>query len=182
VRDLAAVRRHVRRAADRWGRVVVTMHMGAEGVRAQRVRAGRETFYGENRGDPIAFATAAFEAGASLVVGHGPHVLRAMEWRGDRLVAYSLGNLLTYGPFSNGEPLNRGAVLCATLTPEGTVRDAIAAPTVQRRAGILALDEQARALRLLDSLSRGDFPRSGARVQEDGRVVPPPPGPRARPR
>ena len=35
--------------------------------------------------------------GATLVLGHGPHVLRAIEWRGNRLVAYSLGNLLTYG-------------------------------------------------------------------------------------
>src|SRR5690606_16408901 len=107
-------RRHVRRAAARHGRVIVTVHMGAEGAKAQRTPNRRETYYGENRGNPVAFARAATDAGASLVIGHGPHVLRAMEWRGDRLVAYSLGNLVTHGPFLNHEPLSRAAILCAT--------------------------------------------------------------------
>src|SRR4029077_16094693 len=35
-RDLDAVRRYVRRAADRFSIVVVTMHLGAEGPGAQR--------------------------------------------------------------------------------------------------------------------------------------------------
>jgi poly-gamma-glutamate capsule biosynthesis protein CapA/YwtB (metallophosphatase superfamily) len=173
VRDLAAVRRHVRRAAERWGRVVVTMHMGAEGVAAQRTPDRTETFYGENRGNPVAFARAAVESGASLVVGHGPHVLRALEWHDDALVAYSLGNLVTHGPFSMGEPLNRGAVLCATLAADGAVRDAIVHPTRQRRAGAVLPDPSARPLVLLDSLSRLDFPRTGARVDLAGRVLTP---------
>ena len=32
------------------------------------------------------------DAGADLVVGHGPHVLRGMEFYKGRLIAYSLGN------------------------------------------------------------------------------------------
>jgi len=170
VRDLAAVRRHVRRAVERYGRVVVTMHMGAEGVRAQRTRSQRERYFGENRGNPVAFARTAVDAGASLVIGHGPHVMRAAEWRGGRLIAYSLGNLVTHGPFLMNEPLNRGAVLCATLDRDGTVRDAVLQPTWQRRVGIVAFDRTARALVLVDSLSRLDFPRTGVRVDADGRV------------
>ena len=170
-RDLAAVRRHVRRAAERWGRVVVTAHMGAEGVRAQRTPAAVERYYGENRGNPVAFARAAIDAGASLVLGHGPHVMRAMEWRGDGLIAYSLGNLVTHGPFLMNEPLNRAAVLCATLGRDGAVRDAVLQPTWQRRVGLLARDPSARALVLVDSLSRLDFPATGVWVDADGRVV-----------
>jgi hypothetical protein len=109
-------------------------------------------------------------AGASLVLGHGPHVLRALEWRDDALVAYSLGNLINHGPFLMNEPLYRGALLCATLGPQGAVRDAIVTPTYQRRVGLVAFDPGLRALTLLDSLSRLDFPRSGARVDEHGRV------------
>ena len=170
-RDLAAVRRHVRRAAERWGRVVVTAHIGAEGVRAQRTPAAIERYYGEHRGNPVAFARAAIDAGASLVVGHGPHVMRAMEWRGDGLIAYSLGNLVTHGPFLMNEPLNRAAVLCATIGRDGAVRDAVLQPTWQRRVGLLARDPSARALVLVDSLSRLDFPATGVTVDADGRVL-----------
>src|SRR5206468_10521213 len=98
-RDLRAVRRHVAPSVEQYGTVIVTMHLGAEGPRAQRTRNATEHFLKLNRGNPVGFADAAFGGGATLVIGHGPHVLRAAEWRDDRLVLYSLGNLLTYGPF-----------------------------------------------------------------------------------
>ncbi|HEX5830444.1 MAG TPA: CapA family protein [Gemmatimonadaceae bacterium] len=167
-RDLAAVRRHVRRAAEAAERVIVTMHLGAEGRGAQRTRRGVERFHGVSRGDPVAFAEAAVEAGADLVVGHGPHVLRAAEWRGDALAAYSLGNLVTYGPFSNGEPIKRGALLCAALGAADGVLEAVLRPTVQRQPGRVDADPAMRAAVLVDSLSRLDFPRTGARVRADG--------------
>lgn len=169
-RDLRAVRRHVRRAAAAHPRVVVTMHMGAEGVRAQRTRDATEIFLGINRGNSVAFARTAAEAGASLVVGHGPHVMRAVEWHGETLILYSLGNLLTYGPFSLAEPLNRGALACATLDEEGRVSDALLRPTRQRPPGLVRRDLSGRALVLADSLSRLDFPASGARVLPSGRI------------
>lgn len=173
-RDLPAVRRHVERAAARYGRVIVTVHMGAEGAAAQRTRRRQEVYFNERRGNPVAFAETAVEAGAALVVGHGPHVLRAVEWRGRALVAYSLGNLVTYGPFVNRAPLDRGAVLCATLPASGGVADAELRATVQLTAGRVAADPSRRALVLVDSLSRLDFPRTRARVLPDGRLEPPP--------
>ena len=170
-RDIAAVRRHVARAAARWTRVVVTVHIGAEGTGAQRTRDTAETFVGTERGNPVRFARTAVAAGADLVIGHGPHVLRAMEWRSGRLIAYSLGNLLTYGPFSFRAPIDRGAILCATLAPEGAVTAARLLPTRQVPPGHLRADRSARAVRLVDSLSALDFPRSGARVLRDGSIV-----------
>ncbi|MEX2179661.1 MAG: CapA family protein [Gemmatimonadaceae bacterium] len=165
LRDLNAVRRHVARAADWYGTVIVTAHIGAEGIGAQRTRDSVEYFLASriHRGNPVAFARAAFEAGASLVVGHGPHVLRAAEWTGDRLALYSLGNLLTYGPFNNAEPINRGVVACADLQ-DGRVVGAHLRPTVQLAPGVVRLDPSWRAMRLIDSLSALDFPRTGARV------------------
>src|ERR1019366_2699458 len=41
VTDLDAVRRHVTRAAERYGRVIVTMHIGAEGATARHAGPGR---------------------------------------------------------------------------------------------------------------------------------------------
>lgn len=171
VRDLDAVRRHVSRAAARWPRLVVTMHAGAEGREAQRTRDTTERYANGDRGNAVAFAHAAVDAGADLVVGHGPHVLRAVEWRGAVPVFYSLGNLVTYGPFSNKPPIDRGAIACAELDEQGRVRKATLRATVQRWPGHVARDRERRAYVLVDSLSRLDFPRTGARVLADGAVV-----------
>ena len=165
LRDLAAVRRHVARAAAEFDVVVVTAHMGAEGIGAQRTRDTTELFLASkiNRGNPVAFARAAFESGASLVIGHGPHVLRAAEWTDDRLALYSLGNLVTYGPFNNGEPINRGVVACVDIDGRSVV-GAQLRPTVQVAPGVVRLDPDRRAWRLIDSLSAADFPGTGVRV------------------
>jgi hypothetical protein len=167
-RDLAAVHRYVERAVARYGIVIVTMHLGAEGTQAQRTRDSTELFLGTiDRGNPIAFANTALDAGATMVIGHGPHVLRAAEWRGDRLVLYSLGNLLTYGPFRLEEPLDRGAVACADIDSVWRVRSAWLRPTVQLAPGILRPDSTNRAAVLMDSLSALDFPSTGAAIGGD---------------
>lgn len=163
-RDLAAVRRHVRRAAAHHPLLVVTMHMGAEGRGAQRTPDRTETFYGENRGNVVAFARAAAAAGARVVFGHGPHVMRAAEWQGESLVFYSLGNLVTYGPFGLSEPMNRGALACAEVEPGGAVAAAELRSTVQTYPGLVRPDPAHRAAALTDSLGLLDFPRTGARV------------------
>ena len=170
-RNVAAVRRHVTRAVEQYGTVVVTAHIGAEGIQWQRVGDSTEYFLESriDRGNPVAFARAAIDAGAALVVGHGPHVLRAAEWRGDRLALYSLGNLVTYGPFNNAEPINRGAVACADLAGTSVV-GADLRPTVQVAPGVVKADPMARALRLIDSLSVLDFPTTGVRVDAWGEL------------
>jgi len=169
-RDTAAVYRHVARAAARYPVVIATMHLGAEGAGAQRTRNASEIFLRNiDRGNPVAFADAAVRGGAALVVGHGPHVLRALEWR-DRgaLIAYSLGNLLTYGPFTLKEPLNRGAVLCATIDRSGRVSEASLASTMQLAPGVMQADGTNRAAALVDSLGLLDFRSTGARAGSDG--------------
>jgi hypothetical protein len=172
-RDTAAVYRHVSRASDQYPVVIVTMHLGAEGLGAQNTRDTSELYLGIDRGNPVAFADAAVRGGAALVVGHGPHVLRAIEWReGGALIAYSLGNLLTYGPFVLKEPLNRGAVLCTTLDPTGRVASASLRSTMQRAPGVLQADRSRRAAVLADSLSQLDFPASGVRVEKSGTLRP----------
>lgn len=170
LRDTAAVFRHVSRAVRQYGVVIVTMHLGAEGPAAQRTRDAKEIFLGSiDRGNPVAFAEASVRGGASLVIGHGPHVLRAIEWRErGALIAYSLGNLLTYGPFGLKEPMNRGAILCATLDETGRPIDASIFSTVQLAPGVLRADSTHRAAALIDSLTRLDFRRTGAGVSKDG--------------
>lgn len=170
-RDLSAVRRHVARAFARYRRVIVSMHVGAEGSGAQRTLDRSEIFLGEDRGNPVAIARAAVESGAALVIGHGPHVLRAAEWRGDALAFYSLGNLLTYGPFNMREPSNIGGIACASIDAAGRVSAAEFRPTYQVPPGLVQFDPAGRGAFLVDSLGKLDFPESAARLLADGTVV-----------
>lgn len=168
-RDLAAVKRYVEQAVATYHTVIVTTHLGAEGPDAQRTNNANEIFLKKiNRGNPVGFADAAFAGGATLVIGHGPHVLRAAQWRGDRLVFYSLGNLLTYGPFNLKEPMNRGAIACATIDSAGYVSSAELRPTMQLAPGVLVADSTKRAWTLVDSLGKLDFPMTGASVDSTG--------------
>ena len=99
--DPAAVRALVGRAAAAADVVVVVFHGGAEGAGALHVPAGRETAFGEDRGDLRAFARTAIAAGAHAVLGAGPHVVRGMETVEGRPVAYSVGNLVGYRTLSS---------------------------------------------------------------------------------
>lgn len=167
-RNLAAVRRHVGRAAARWKFVVVSVHFGAEGRGAQHTYDAPEIFLGEDRGNPVAFARAAVDAGARVVFGSGPHVLRAAEWYGGGLIFYSLGNLVTYGPFTLADPLDRGAIACAELDSRGGIAAAELRSTRQRAPGIVRPDSTNTAAALVDALGQQDFPTRAARVSADG--------------
>ncbi len=164
VNDLDDVRRIVGNVANRYGRVVVTAHFGAEGRGAQRTANASEQYLGEDRGNPVAFAHAAVEAGASVIIGHGPHVLRAIEWWNSALILYSMGNLINYGPFGLAPPMNRGAIVCATLDSAGQAGDVVMRSTRQPMPGSVMPDATNRARVLVDSLSRLDFPVTGARI------------------
>ena len=168
--DTVAVRRIVATAVARFGRVIVTMHSGAEGDTARHTPDSTEVFAGESRGNSVAFAHAAAGGGASLVIGSGPHVLRAMEWDGPALIAYSLGNLVTYGPFNHSRYTDDGALLCATLAADGSVRDAALRSTVQRAPGYVRADKTGRGARDIAKLTAEDFPVSGPEVTAGGEI------------
>jgi poly-gamma-glutamate capsule biosynthesis protein CapA/YwtB (metallophosphatase superfamily) len=117
--DLDSVREITREAGRQADIVIATMHAGAEGADAARVPREPETFLGEQRGDPRAFARAAIVAGADLVIGHGPHVLRGMEVFRNRLIAYSLGNFVGYRSLQTRGALGVGASITVTLHGNG---------------------------------------------------------------
>ena len=169
-RDLAAVRRHVARAVSEFKIVIVTMHLGAEGAHAQRTHNATETFVRGNRGNPVAFANAAVGGGATAVIGHGPHVLRAGEWKDSSLVLYSLGNLVNYGTFSLTEPMNHGVVACMNINGPKSVSGVHIESTIQIAPGVVVADWSGGSATLIDSLSQLDFPRTGVAVAPDGTV------------
>lgn len=171
--DPAEVRRLVASARARARVVVVVFHGGAEGADAVHVPAGREFGFGEDRGDLRAFARVAIDAGASAVLGSGPHVVRGMEFYRGRLIAYSVGNFVGYRTLSGDGTTGITAVVRLTLTTDGGYVGGSIAPTEMVRPGYAAPDAERRAIALMRQLSRADFGRSAARIGADGRISPP---------
>jgi poly-gamma-glutamate capsule biosynthesis protein CapA/YwtB (metallophosphatase superfamily) len=171
--DLAAVRRLVRRADRAADLVVVTMHGGAEGLDRAHVRPGGETYLGESRGNVVAFAHTAVDAGADLVVGHGPHVLRGLEWYHGRLIAYSLGNFSGYGTFNLTGNLSVSAVLWVVLRTDGSLARGALLPVRLVGQGTPVPDPSQSAVTLVRSLSEADFGSRAATVSPEGGISPP---------
>mgnify|MGYP000545459568 CR=1 FL=1 len=112
------------------------------------------------------------DAGADLVLGHGPHVLRGMEVYNDRLIAYSLGNFATYGRFSLSGNKGLGVILETTLDPEGKIIQGTLISTKQEGRGIPVLDPENTGVNLIRSLSAEDFPTSSIKIAQDGTFKP----------
>jgi poly-gamma-glutamate capsule biosynthesis protein CapA/YwtB (metallophosphatase superfamily) len=170
--DIDAARRLVRKAGRRADLVIVTMHAGAEGVAYVHVHRGGEGYLGEARGDVVAFAHALVDAGADAVVGHGPHVLRGLEWYHGRLIAYSLGNFSSFHTLNVSGVLGVSAVLHLTLRRDGSFVGGRVVPVRLVGAGTPTLDRAHEAWTILRSLSSSDFGRRAVRVSPQGTLLP----------
>jgi poly-gamma-glutamate capsule biosynthesis protein CapA/YwtB (metallophosphatase superfamily) len=168
--DIAGAKRLVAEAAKQADIVVVSAHMGAEGSDKQHVGHTTERFLGENRGNPRRFTHAVIDAGADLVIGHGPHVMRGMEWYRGRLIAYSLGNFAGYRVFSLGGPLSVSGILRVALRGDGAFESGVLVPTRLVGQGMPALDPAERAHATVRSLSREDFGAHAVKVSPTGEL------------
>lgn len=152
--------------------VVVSFHGGAEGNDVTRLPFAEEEYYGEPRGDVVYFARKMIDAGADLVFGHGPHVVRAMERYRGRLIAYSLGNFATYYGISVDGLNGIAPILVATLDGEGRFVEGRLHSTIQIRPDGPRPDPSRQAERLIRDLSLADFGDPGLRFLDDGRLLP----------
>ncbi len=166
--DLETARVLIRKARKRADIVVVANHAGAEGSDALHVTGETEIYLGEDRGNPEAFAHMAVEAGADLVLGSGPHVLRGMEIYRDRLVAYSLGNFSGFHNFGLDGVLSETVVLHVTLAPDGAFRSGRLASVRMVEAGQPVPDPEGAGAALVAELSREDFGSKAVEVSSDG--------------
>jgi hypothetical protein len=171
--DLDAAAKIIKDAAAQANLVVVQVHQGAEGADKTHVRPGAEFFLGENRCDPINFAHTVVDAGADLVVGHGPHVMRGMEFYKGRLVAYSLGNFAGYRALGYDGVVGVGGVLRVTLAADGAWKSGALVPTYLVAPGLPRPDPKKQAISLVGGLSRADFPTTGAKIAQDGAITAP---------
>jgi hypothetical protein len=135
------------------------------------VQPGEETYLGERRGDAVAFSHAVVDAGADLVLGHGPHVVRGMEFHQGRLIAYSLGNFATYKGLNVDGVRGLSAVLQVTLAGNGGFVAGRLRPVFIPASG--APQPGGAAVEHVRVLSRQDFGDSAPRIDGAGRIRPP---------
>jgi poly-gamma-glutamate capsule biosynthesis protein CapA/YwtB (metallophosphatase superfamily) len=165
--DVAGARALVRRARRHAAIVVVIIHAGAEGADQVHTPHGTQFYLGENRGDARAFAHAAIDAGASIVLGSGPHVIRGVERYRGRLIAYSLGNFVGYHTLAGGGVLDDSAILRATLDPRGRALAARWIP-ITLIGGLPRPDRTGASTTLVKTLSAQDFPTDHWNIRSDG--------------
>ena len=157
VQDIENAKRTVAEADRAHDVVIVSFHGGAEGQAANHVPKRVEHAFGENRGDVYAFAHGLVDAGADLILGHGPHVLRGVEIYKGRFIAYSLGNFSSWRTFSLRGNLGISAILRVSFAINGVVTEAELIPVVLEDPGIPTLDPQRRAISIIRNLSETDF-------------------------
>ena len=170
--ELDAVGALIAEARTRAPIVIAVAHLGAEGADYQHVPEGIEYAFGEDRGDTRGFAHTAIDAGASMVLASGPHVLRGMELYRGRLIAYSLGNFAGWENFSTGGTLSESALLSARLSASGTLRHGQITPLQLVGPGIPQPDSGGAAITSINALSAEDFGEDAVTLAEDGRFEP----------
>ena len=171
VNDLEFARKLVTEAVKKADIVVVSFHGGAEGTDSQHVPNRTEIFAGEARGNLPLFARTVIDAGADLVLGHGPHVMRGMEIYKDRLICYSLGNFATYGMFTLKAETALTEILEVKVDSEGKfISGKINAAKQAGRGGPL-LDSSNAAIRVVRNLSTADFGSNSPKIADDGTVT-----------
>ena len=173
ISDLKKAKNIIGELSKRFDILIVSFHGGAEGKDAVHLKDTTETFFGENRGNVYQFAHSVIDAGADMVIGHGPHVLRAMEIYKNKLIAYSLGNFLTYGNMNLSGVNSITVILKAEIDSKNG--DFIKGKLVSVRQignGIPILDKTNNGFNLIKSLTLEDIPKAHLFFLNNDRIYP----------
>ncbi|OKH53264.1 metallophosphatase [Calothrix sp. HK-06] len=170
VQDIQKAKALVKQARQKAKIVIISMHVGAEGSDALNVRNQTEYFYGENRGNSILFARSMVDAGADLILGHGPHVPRAMEVYKGKFIAYSLGNFLGYKTFSTTAEKGDSLILEAKINQDGDFVSAKIDSIQLDKTGIPQVDKYGKTIDLVKSLTKRSFPNTKISISQKGEI------------
>lgn len=169
--DIENAKRVVAETARKVDIVIVSFHGGAEGAAAQHVPRGPETYLGSPRGDLRAFTHAVIDAGADLLLGHSPHVVRGMEVYKNRLIVYSLGNFAFYRfPFTG--PTALSLILDVSIGRDGEFLSGRIHPLMQEGQSGPRPDRNSTATNVIRQLSTDDFGPTAVKISNDGTLSP----------
>lgn len=151
--------------------VIVSFHGGAEGSKYEHVPRTFEYFLGQNRGNVYEFAHKAIDAGADLVFGNGPHVTRSLELYNDKIIAYSLGNFLTYRRFNIQGVNGLAPIFKVWVDRDGNFIKGKLTPVYQDKFKGVFYDDQKRIIKRMQELMADDFPETELQITDDGDVL-----------
>lgn len=169
--DIDAGRNLVEQAKQQADVVIISVHAGAEGTDAIHTRNETEFFFGENRGNLVEFARAMVDQGADLILGHGPHVPRAIELYKSRLIAYSLGNFMGYRTLSTDGTLSYSLILQVQMDSEGVFTTGKIIPVRLNSQGVPYIDDNFTSVRFIRNLLESDFPGTPLLIDEAGQIL-----------
>ena len=151
--------------------IIVSMHAGNEGLSFKHIPFRYEWTGRHKRGDVYHFSHACIDAGASVVFGHGPHVLRALELYKNHLIAYSLGNFCTPYEISLVKAGAYAPLLNIQVDNYGYFKSGSIIPFIQRRGRGPVLDKKRDAIKELATLTKNDFPNGRIKIDTNGLLV-----------
>ena len=170
IRNIPVAEKIVKELAATCQIVIVSFHGGAEGAKYQHVTRKTETYLGENRGNVYEFAHRMIDAGADILLGHGPHVTRAIEIYKNRFIAYSMGNFCTYDRINISGVNGLAPILKIQTDKNGAFLQAEIVSTYQEKFQSVRVDEQQRVLKIIQKLTKVDFPEMNnvITISDDG--------------
>lgn len=174
VRDIAAAEEMVRALTEKCDIVIVSFHAGAEGAKYQHVTRRTETYIGENRGNVYEFAHRMIDAGADILLGHGPHVTRAVELYKDRFITYSMGNFCTYDRVNIAGVNGLAPIFKIHTDKTGKFLKGELVSTNQVKFQPVQIDDQKRVLKVVQNLTKADFPEMSKvmTIDDEGIILP----------
>jgi poly-gamma-glutamate capsule biosynthesis protein CapA/YwtB (metallophosphatase superfamily) len=137
--------------------VIVSMHYGWEYRKANPYQA--------------AFAKAAIDAGAELVIGHHPHVIQRVERYKGKLILYSLGNFVFDQAFST--PVKQGLSVKLTFNKAGVQSARFVPVLIENLAQPRVVTEEKLRKKILKRLEIA--------LADDGTLLPEVPAPPRKP-
>lgn len=173
--DYDNVRAIVRELDSLCNVVIVSMHCGGEGTNYQHVTRQDDYYIEQNRGNAYEFAHMAIDAGADVVLGHGPHVTRGVEVYKGRFIAYSMGNFATYSQIKIQGRLGIAPIFRIRMDAKtGAFIDAQVIPTYQTQPNFgPKIDPDRQAIKIIKELSASDFSDNPPSVSDDGWITKP---------
>lgn len=168
ITDYARAQKIVKELDELCDIAIVSFHGGAEGSSKTHITRKTEIFYEENRGNVYEFARKVIDAGADVVLGHGPHVTRAIDHYKGRFITYSMGNFCTYGRFNLKGISGMAPLFQLSLKKDGTFVSGKVISTKQLGEGGPVLDSLGGAYGQIKTLTGMDIPELKVTYGEDG--------------
>ena len=134
--------------------VVLFYQLGGEGDGHAMLTNDDAVFLGEQRGNARKFAAAMVKAGASALIGHGPHLVRAAECMSGVPVVHSIGNFVGAGGLSTRSLANVTVFSELIFNAEGRFKGVRLTPSTFDKDRLPIMDESGRALHLINWFNR----------------------------